>query len=270
VAISNARLLSMDDHTVVFRTRGADTAALPPTEFIGRFLQHILPSRFVKIRHFGLTASGNVNTKLQCARTLLPAVSVDSSSAVADGHDDAEDSPSAGTVNSDLSWPALLLALTGQDVQLCPRCQQRTIVRLCANCCRQLVPRRKQRETHEPLGQRDRLRLRAAMAIALPAAVRACCRRWWLHDLRLVGDDNQVSCPRKNRRDSPSQEPKPDNDPIAAKLPRKRFIHPAFTGMRAPEPARQPRRLLRSTPANGYSLRILKPGSAPACLTATR
>jgi hypothetical protein len=129
VAISNARLLSMDDHTVVFRTRGADTAALPPTEFIGRFLQHILPSRFVKIRHFGLTASGNVNTKLQCARTLLPAVSVDSSSAVADGHDDAEDSPSAGTVNSDLSWPALLLALTGQDVQLCPRCQQRTIVR---------------------------------------------------------------------------------------------------------------------------------------------
>jgi len=41
---------------------------------------------------------------------------------------------------------------------------------------------------------------------------------------------------------------------IAAKLPRKRFIHPAFTGMRAPEPARQPRRLLRSTPVNGYSL----------------
>ena len=40
---------------------------------------------------------------------------------------------------------------------------------------------------------------------------------------------------------------------IAAKLPRKRFIHPAFTGMRAPEPARQPRRLLCSTPANGYS-----------------
>ena len=142
--------------------------------------------------------------------------------------------------------------------------------RLCANCCRQLVPRRKQRETHEPLGLHDRPCLRAAMAIALPAAVRACCRRWWLHDLRLVGDDNQVSCPRKNRRDSPSQEPKPDNDPIAAKLPRKRFIHPAFTGMRAPEPARQPRRLLRSTPANGYSLRILKPGSAPACLTATR
>jgi hypothetical protein len=129
VAISNARLVSMDGHAVVFRTRGADTAALPSTEFIGRFLQHILPSRFVKIRHFGLTSSGNVNTKLQCARTLLLAVSADSSSAATDGHNDGEDSPSAGALDPDLPWPALLLALTGQDVLQCPRCQQRTIVR---------------------------------------------------------------------------------------------------------------------------------------------
>jgi hypothetical protein len=57
-------------------------------EFIGRFLKHVLPSRFVKIRHFGLTSSGNVNTKLQCARTLLPAVPADSSSAATDGHND--------------------------------------------------------------------------------------------------------------------------------------------------------------------------------------
>jgi hypothetical protein len=46
---------------------------LSPTEFIGRFLQHILPSRFVKIRHFGLMSSGNVNTSLEQARALLPA-----------------------------------------------------------------------------------------------------------------------------------------------------------------------------------------------------
>jgi hypothetical protein len=129
VAISNARLVSMDGDAVVFRTRGSDTVALPPTEFSGRFLQHILPSRFVKIRHFGLTSSGNVNTKLQCARTLLPAVAAIPSSAATDGHDRGGDLPSAGTIDPDLSWPALLLALTGQDVLLCPRCQQRTIVR---------------------------------------------------------------------------------------------------------------------------------------------
>jgi hypothetical protein len=48
-------------------------ATLPPTEFIGRFLLHILPDRFVKIRHFGLQASSNVSTTLARARDLPPA-----------------------------------------------------------------------------------------------------------------------------------------------------------------------------------------------------
>jgi hypothetical protein len=63
----------MDDHAVVFRTRGDETASLPPTEFIGRFLQHILPKGFVKIRHFGLMSSGNVNGKLEPQGTSGPA-----------------------------------------------------------------------------------------------------------------------------------------------------------------------------------------------------
>jgi hypothetical protein len=63
----------MDDNAVAFRTRDSDTATLSPTEFIGRFLQHNLPSRFVKIRHFGLMSSGNVNSGLEQARALLPA-----------------------------------------------------------------------------------------------------------------------------------------------------------------------------------------------------
>jgi hypothetical protein len=128
VAISNGRLVSMDDHAVVFRTRGSDTGSLPPTEFIGRFLQHILPSGFVKIRHFGLMASGNVNTKLERARVLVPAAA-DTAGEDDGDHDDGEDVPSVRPIDPDLPWPALLLALTGQDVLLCPRCQQRTIVR---------------------------------------------------------------------------------------------------------------------------------------------
>ena len=129
VAISNARLVSMDEQAVVFRTRGSDTAALPPTEFIGRFLQHILPSGFVKIRHFGLMASGNVNTKLECARAFLPATAPAAATLPINGEDTDDDAPSVGTIDPNLSWPDLLLALTGQDVLLCPRCQQRTIVR---------------------------------------------------------------------------------------------------------------------------------------------
>jgi hypothetical protein len=127
VAISNRRLVSMDDQAVVFRTRGGDTATVSPTEFIGRFLLHILPSHFVKIRHFGLMASGNVSTKLERARALLPATTTkhDASS----GHPDSTARSSDPEIDPTLPWPELLLALTGVDVLLCPRCQQRTIVR---------------------------------------------------------------------------------------------------------------------------------------------
>ena len=127
VAISNRRLVSIDDQAVVFRTRGQDTVKVSPMQFIGRFLLHILPSHFVKIRHFGLMASGNVSTKLQSARALIsaPAISDD----VPLGHHDGAARSSGTESGPTLPWPELLLALTGFDVILCPRCQQRTIVR---------------------------------------------------------------------------------------------------------------------------------------------
>jgi len=61
VAISNARLVSVDDHAVVFHTRGQDTATIGPAEFIRRFLDHRLPRGFVKICHGGLLSPTNVN-----------------------------------------------------------------------------------------------------------------------------------------------------------------------------------------------------------------
>jgi hypothetical protein len=71
VAISSLRLLSVTDHHVVFRTRGDKTCALTPDEFLRRFLLHVLPDQFFKIRHYGLLAPGNVNTRLVQARDLL-------------------------------------------------------------------------------------------------------------------------------------------------------------------------------------------------------
>lgn len=71
VAISNQRLISIDDRSVTFHTRGGKTATLAPDEFIRRFLMHVLPRGYTKIRHFGLLAAGNVNTKLVRARELL-------------------------------------------------------------------------------------------------------------------------------------------------------------------------------------------------------
>ena len=127
VAISNGRLVSLDNRAVVFRTRGGATASVSPREFIGRFLLHILPSHFVKIRHFGLMASGNVSGKLERARALLPATA--SSDDASLDHDHEGTRPSGPDIDPELPWPELLFALTGIDVLLCTRCGQRSIVR---------------------------------------------------------------------------------------------------------------------------------------------
>jgi hypothetical protein len=72
VGIANSRLVALRDD-VTFRTKNGKTITVAPTEFLRRFLLHVLPPRFIKMRHFGLLASGNVNTKLASARALLNA-----------------------------------------------------------------------------------------------------------------------------------------------------------------------------------------------------
>jgi hypothetical protein len=77
VAISNSRLLDMRDGRVRFRYKDYSDDCrqkvmdLEAEEFIRRFLLHVLPKGFVRIRHFGLLASRNVSTRLESARRLL-------------------------------------------------------------------------------------------------------------------------------------------------------------------------------------------------------
>jgi hypothetical protein len=71
VGIANSRLVSISDSDIVFRTKNGKTITVTPHEFLRRFLLHVLPAHFTKIRHFGLLASGNVNTKLERARSLI-------------------------------------------------------------------------------------------------------------------------------------------------------------------------------------------------------
>jgi len=59
VAISNSRIVSLTDRTVTFTYRKPGSArprttSLDAIEFIRRFLQHVLPDGFMKVRHFGL------------------------------------------------------------------------------------------------------------------------------------------------------------------------------------------------------------------------
>ena len=71
VAISNSRFVAITQQAVTFRTKEGKATTLPPTEFLRRFLQHVLPKGFQKIRHYGLYASA-AEAHLQRAR--LPAV----------------------------------------------------------------------------------------------------------------------------------------------------------------------------------------------------
>jgi len=71
VAISNQRLLRLTEDGVVFLTKGGRTLTLSPAEFVRRFLLHILPRGFTKIRHYGLLAPSAVKTRLVTARRLL-------------------------------------------------------------------------------------------------------------------------------------------------------------------------------------------------------
>ena len=79
VAISNRRLVSADQRGVTFRCKdyrleGAAryrTMTLPTHEFIRRFLMHVLPKGFHRIRHYGFLANGQRAAKLDLARKLL-------------------------------------------------------------------------------------------------------------------------------------------------------------------------------------------------------
>lgn len=78
VAIANGRLISLDDGVVRFQWRDSqhgnqiEEMELNAVEFIRRFLLHVLPCGFVKIRHFGFLSNRNRKQSLVCCRAILP------------------------------------------------------------------------------------------------------------------------------------------------------------------------------------------------------
>jgi hypothetical protein len=78
VAISDRRLVAANDGGVSFRWKDCiegpgrwKTMTLTPHEFIRRFLMHVLPSGFHRIRHYGLLVSGTRAVNIARARELL-------------------------------------------------------------------------------------------------------------------------------------------------------------------------------------------------------
>ncbi|MBT7186522.1 IS91 family transposase [Candidatus Bathyarchaeota archaeon] len=119
VALSNDRLVAFDEDTVVFGYRDAHqrsrTMGLPIEEFIRRFLQHVLPDRFVKIRYYGLWSNRQRHASLAHCRRLL-----------------GQRPPQR---MEPLTWQQWLYKLTGVDPTRCPQCYQGSMIP-----CRILLP----------------------------------------------------------------------------------------------------------------------------------
>ena len=111
IAIGNERIVAFHDGHVTFRYRDrrrgnrSGVLTLPAPDFVQRFLLHVLPSRFVRIRHYGLLANGQRTTLVARARARLglPA-------------------PPQPMVSDTEDWRALYQQLTGRDPELCAVC----------------------------------------------------------------------------------------------------------------------------------------------------
>jgi hypothetical protein len=117
IAISNSRIVSEKDGKVIFKYRDrADEnkvkqMELDALEFIRRYLLHVLPKGFVKIRYFGFLFRRTKNQKIDIIRNLM-------------GQKPPEQERKKETVQE------MMLRLTGKDITLCPKCQKGKLVKV--------------------------------------------------------------------------------------------------------------------------------------------
>ena len=108
VALTNNRILDVSEGNVTFKWRDyrdnhkPKVMTLDAQEFIRRFLLHVLPKRFVKIRHYGFLSNRNRNKKLRLCQRLT--------------HSKVREALPK------LSATELLKKLTGIDFTICPSC----------------------------------------------------------------------------------------------------------------------------------------------------
>ena len=109
IAVSNSRLLSIKDKTVTFSARGKTpgaprrTVSLKNTEFIRRYLMHVLPSGFQKIRYYGFLNNRMKNVNLKLIFTLQ-------------GHQRFKQR------FTNMTLAEILKAVWNFDIRICPEC----------------------------------------------------------------------------------------------------------------------------------------------------
>ena len=118
IAISNYRILKIEEGRIFFRFRDYRDAnrqkvmSLAAVEFIRRFLLHVLPFRFVKIRYVGLLSNRTREEDIMLCRELLEVK--------------PEDVPNRQAYTD---FAELLLDIFGFDVRRCPECNGRLVLR---------------------------------------------------------------------------------------------------------------------------------------------
>lgn len=123
IGLSNRRLLDVTDERVTFRTRGRKSTALPPLVFLRRYLQHVLPRGFVRIRHYGLLASANVGSRLVRAREQFRPPDSPPTHQANPAEQDTEGPDAQAVVD-------LVLRLAGIDLRVCPSCRSDNAMQL--------------------------------------------------------------------------------------------------------------------------------------------
>lgn len=109
IAISNSRILSISDKGITFKVKdykkqGAHSQmTLTPVEFVRRFLMHILPKGFVKIRHYGILSNRTKKAKLVILRNIIK-----------------RNYPKPRLEG--LTTAQIILELFGADIHRCPKC----------------------------------------------------------------------------------------------------------------------------------------------------
>lgn len=118
VAISNNRIVSCEHGLVTYKWRDyrdksrEKLMTVPSEEFIRRFLMHVLPDKFVKIRHYGILGNRNKKTKLKdCKRLTGTKIMVNLEK------------------NKRSSIEELILKISGKDITKCPCCDIGTMKR---------------------------------------------------------------------------------------------------------------------------------------------
>jgi Putative transposase/Transposase zinc-binding domain len=99
VGIANSRLLEVTPDRITFRTKGGGRETVHPVEFLRRFVQHVLPDRFKKIRHAGLYGSPKALAKAKEHLHAAPRIEA-----------------------PERTWQEHLHELSGRDVTRCRAC----------------------------------------------------------------------------------------------------------------------------------------------------